>query len=54
MLAHALAQALSGLTALNALNLSFNPLQVLPPVLTDLTSLQELNLDYTGGLRSIR
>jgi hypothetical protein len=46
----ACAQSLSRLTGLNALNLSFNPLPALPPVIAALTALLELNLDYTGGL----
>lgn len=41
-------QALAKLTALNALNISFNPLQTFPKVIADLTSLLELNLDFTS------
>jgi leucine-rich repeat protein SHOC2 len=48
----ALPDGLSRLTALNALNVSFNPLGPdFPPVLTALTSLLELNLDHTGEVK---
>jgi Leucine-rich repeat (LRR) protein len=43
-------QPLANLSALNALNVSFNPLQSFPRVVGNLTALLELNLDYTGTL----
>ncbi len=41
-------QELAGLSVLSALNLSFNPLPAVPPVVFKLSALMELNLDHTG------
>lgn len=44
-----LSPELSNLEGLSTLNLSYNALGTFPDVISCMTSLQELNLDSTGG-----